>query len=399
MLQSIIMNIILFEDRKWNVFLPLAYTRPVGELRMGMMTMRERYSRIFNMDVYHDARPLLRELYPTAPEGESLHINARLIPTSAVVDAIKNLPANHAIRSGEILVAHRSKKYADITTETEFEGQLRWMDKITDMFALNAEAMKYDFTLMPKLPGHSNLHPSNVVIGDPALLYIAPDAKVYASTLNTLDGPIYIDSGAEVMEGTHIRGPFYLGEHATLKMATKVYGATTIGPHCKVGGEISNCVIQGYSNKAHDGFIGNSIIGEWCNLGADTNTSNLKNNYSSVRHWSYALNNYTDTGLTFCGLIMGDHSKCGINTMFNTGTVTGVCANIYGGDFPSKHIPSFSWGGSEGFVEYDFAKAIDTIRKVMARRDIILSAEMINLLRDIQISTVGHRENQPQSQE
>lgn len=392
------MNIVLFEDKKWNAFLPLTFTRPVGELRMGMMTMRERYERIFGVQVFHEARPQLRELFPTAPEGECLHINARLIPTTAVTNAIRNLSSNEALRSGETLLAHRSLKFSDIEKEIEFDGQARLMDKITDMFSLNAEAMKFDFTLMPKETG-GELHPSNMVIGDPSLVYIAPGAKAYASSFNTTEGPIYIDRNAEVMEGSHIRGPFYLGQHGTLKMATKVYGATTIGPYCKVGGEISNCVILGYSNKAHDGFIGNSIIGEWCNLGADTNTSNLKNNYSQVRHWSYAQNAFTDTGLTFCGLIMGDHSKCGINTMFNTGTVAGVCANIYGGDFPPKHIPSFSWGGSEGFDEYDFSKAIDTIRKVMARRELQLTPEMINLLREIHTSTASHRENQPQSQE
>ena len=393
------MNIILFEDRKWNAFLPLTFTRPVGELRMGMMTMRERYERIFGDKVFHEARTQLRELFPPAPEGESLHINARLIPTTAVTEAIKNLKLNEALKSADTLLAHRSVKFSDVEKEIEFDGQARLMEKMTDMFSLNAEAMKFDFTLMPKEASSAEIHPSNVVIGDTSLLYIAPGAKAYASSFNTTDGPIYIDKDAEVMEGSHIRGPFYLGEHATLKMATKVYGATTIGPHCKVGGEISNCVILGYSNKAHDGFIGNSIIGEWCNLGADTNTSNLKNNYSQVRHWSYAQNAFTDTGLTFCGLIMGDHSKCGINTMFNTGTVAGVCANVYGGNFPPKHIPSFSWGGSEGFDEYDFSKAIDTIRKVMARREMQLTTEMINLLREIHVSTASHRQNQPQSQE
>lgn len=393
------MNIILFEDKKWNVFLPLVYTRPVGEIRMGMMTMRERYEKIFHSSVFHDTRPSLREIFLPAPVGESLHINARLIPTDKVVEAIRNLPLNQALKSGDTLLAHRSAKYQDVTNETEFDGQARLIEKITDIFSLNGEASKFDFTLMPKDVSQTNLHPSNTVIGDPAWLYIAPGAKVFAATLNTMDGPIYIDRDAEVMEGSNIRGPFYLGEHATIKMGAKIYGATTIGPHCKIGGEVSNCVIQGYSNKAHDGFIGNSVIGEWCNLGADTNTSNLKNNYSSVRHWSYATGSYTDTGLTFCGLIMGDHSKCGINTMLNTGTVVGVCANIYGGNFPPKHIPSYIWGGSDGWQEYDFNKALDTIRLVMLRREIKLSPEMINLLRDIHVSTVSHRENQPQSQE
>jgi UDP-N-acetylglucosamine diphosphorylase/glucosamine-1-phosphate N-acetyltransferase len=194
-----------------------------------------------------------------------------------------------------------------------------------------------------------------------------------------------------VMEGTHIRGGCYLGQHATLKLGTKIYGATTIGPQCKVGGEVSNSIFWGHSNKAHDGFVGNSIIGEWCNLGADSNTSNLKNNYSNVKIWSYAEAAYTDTGLTFCGLIMGDHSKCGINTMFNTGTVTGVNANIFGGGFPEKHIPSFSWGGPEGWEEYDPAKAFATIEKVMQRRSQTLTSELRGLLMHIFAETAHHR--------
>jgi UDP-N-acetylglucosamine diphosphorylase/glucosamine-1-phosphate N-acetyltransferase len=193
------------------------------------------------------------------------------------------------------------------------------------------------------------------------------------------------------MEGSHIRGGFYLGEYATLKLGTKIYGATTIGPQCKVGGEVSNSIFYGYSNKAHDGFVGNSLIGEWCNLGADTNTSNLKNNYSNVSIWSYEKSEFADTGLTFCGLIMGDHSKCGINTMFNTGTVAGVNANIYGGGFPDKHIPSFSWGGPDGWVEYDPEKAFGTISKVMQRRSLSLTEPIRKLLLQIFEETAHQR--------
>jgi UDP-N-acetylglucosamine diphosphorylase/glucosamine-1-phosphate N-acetyltransferase len=235
------------------------------------------------------------------------------------------------------------------------------------------------------------LHASNIVIGPSDQLYVHPSATVYATTFNTNDGPIFIDADAEIMEGSHIRGPFYLGQHATLKLGTKIYGATTIGPQCKVGGEISNSIFWGYSNKAHDGFVGNSIIGEWCNLGADTNTSNLKNNYSNVKIWSYAQNGLADTGLTFCGLIMGDHSKCGINTMFNTGTVVGVGANIFGGDFPPKHVPSFSWGGPGGWEVYDLAKASATIEKVMARRSLTLTPATQNLLQYIFDQTAPQR--------
>jgi UDP-N-acetylglucosamine diphosphorylase/glucosamine-1-phosphate N-acetyltransferase len=252
-------------------------------------------------------------------------------------------------------------------------------------------AMNFDFGLLPKNNAIAALHSSNTVIGNPELLFVHETAKVYATTFNTLDGPIYIDGDAEVMEGSHIRGGFYLGEHATLKLGTKIYGATTIGPQCKVGGEVSNSIFYGHSNKAHDGFVGNSLIGEWCNLGADTNTSNLKNNYSNVSIWSYEKADFADTGLTFCGLIMGDHSKCGINTMFNTGTVTGVNANIFGGGFPDKHIPSFSWGGPEGWEEYNPEKAFATIHKVMQRRSQTLTDSMRALLVYIYEETASHR--------
>jgi UDP-N-acetylglucosamine diphosphorylase/glucosamine-1-phosphate N-acetyltransferase len=209
---------------------------------------------------------------------------------------------------------------------------------------------------------------------------------------------VIIDADAEVMEGSMIRGPFYLGQHAQLKMGAKVYGATTIGPECKFGGEISKCVIQGYSNKAHDGFIGNALIGEWCNLGADTNSSNLKNNYSEVQIFQYGEDQYVNTGLTFCGLIMGDHSKCGINTMFNTGTVVGVGANIFGGDFPEKHIPSFTWGGAGGWQEYQLSKMLDTAAKVMGRRKLALRPEMIDILTEVFRQTSGYRSIASQSQ-
>jgi UDP-N-acetylglucosamine diphosphorylase/glucosamine-1-phosphate N-acetyltransferase len=273
------------------------------------------------------------------------------------------------------------------------KAELEWIERITDLFSLNAMAMAFDFNLMPKTNAAASLHASNTLLGDANQLFIHETARVYASTLNTLDGPIYIDAGAEVMEGTHIRGGLYVGEHSTLKLGSRIYGATTIGPHCKVGGEVSNSILHGYSNKGHDGFLGNSLIGEWCNLGADTNTSNLKNNYSDVKIWSYEKADFADTGLTFCGLIMGDHSKSGINTMFNTGTVAGVSANVFGGGFPDKHIPSFSWGGADGWETYELDKAFDTMEKVMQRRSCELTEPLRSLFRQIFEETAHYRDS------
>ncbi|MFM7233385.1 MAG: GlmU family protein [Flavobacteriales bacterium] len=375
------MQLVLFEDKLSSHFLPLTYTRPVGELRMGMMTMAERYARIFNSEVAHETRIPLRALFSTPSAQMQLHVNARLFPTTSLINELRSMNPGDALYRGEVLLA----RYIDMQHvanehRVESKAELTWIERITDLFALNAMAMAFDFELMPKDNPQSQLHASNTIIGDPSKLFVHATAKVYAATFNTLDGPIYIDADAEIMEGSHMRGGFYLGKHATLKLGTKIYGATTIGPECKVGGEVSNSVFWGYSNKAHDGFVGNSIIGQWCNLGADTNTSNLKNNYSTVNIWSYTTGDFADTGLTFCGLIMGDHSKCGINTMFNTGTVVGVNANIFGGGFPDKHIPSFSWGGPDGWENYQPQKAFETIAKVMQRRSIQLDDATRKLL-------------------
>ena len=393
------MHITLFEDNSWSKFLPLVYTRPVGDLRIGILKISEKYQKLFQAEVHHETRVFLHGLFPPAKQEPDIRINARLLPTEELCAAINALAANESLMYQGVMLAQKKQQNEMPQVEVEFKGVPLLIQQITDLFALNSEALRLDYEMLTKSKKSAPLDPSNTIIGSVDLVYIAPGSKAYASTFNTLDGPIFIDEDAEVMEGSHIRGPFYLGEHSQLKMGTKIYGATTIGPHCKIGGEVSNSVIQGYSNKAHDGFIGNTLLGEWCNLGADTNTSNLKNNYSKVRVWSYFDNQYSDTGLTFCGLIMGDHSKCGINTMFNTGTVVGVCSNIYGGGFPPKHIPSFLWGGSEGVVEYQWSKALDTIARVLQRRNLDLTLEMIEMLRFLFESTAAHRFNPSQSQE
>ena len=201
-------------------------------------------------------------------------------------------------------------------------------------------------------------------------IFLEEGAKLTFCTLNASTGPIYIGKDAEIMEGCIVRGALAMCDNSVLKLGAKIYGATTIGPHSKVGGEVNNSVLMGYSNKGHDGFLGNSVLGEWCNLGADTNNSNLKNNYAEVRLWDYNTGRFAKTGLQFCGLMMGDHSKCGINTMFNTGTVVGVSANIFGSGFPRNFIPSFSWGGASGFTVYKTNKVFEVANEVMKRRKI-----------------------------
>ena len=374
------MRINLFEDEQWSAFLPQCYTRPVGALRIGVFTLAEKYEKVLGAEVGHHARANLNVLFSELHEAP-IRVNARVLPNASWMNALRGLKQGQRLLKGEILLAEYSGE--SNIEDIAYVDDLIILDGVTDLFTYNAQALKQDYAWITSGRSSAKLHPSVTVIGPSDQLFIEEGAQVYASIFNTMDGPIYIGRDAEVMEGSMVRGPFALCDHATLKMGTKVYGGTTIGPHCKVGGEVSNSIFMGYSNKAHDGFVGNSVIGEWCNLGADTNTSNLKNNYSEVRIWNAAHAEYRGTGLTFCGLLMGDHSKCGINTMFNTGTVVGVCANVYGGGFPSKYIPSFSWGGSEGTVLYDFEKAIDTIRKVMARRNVELSADMTRMLSDL----------------
>jgi UDP-N-acetylglucosamine diphosphorylase/glucosamine-1-phosphate N-acetyltransferase len=265
------------------------------------------------------------------------------------------------------------------------------VENVWDIFSKNGDAIKADFDLITRGRTSQPLSTSNTVIGDAKQIFLEEGAIVEASILNTNAGPIYIAKDSEIMEGSVVRGPFSLGEHAALKLSTKIYGPTTVGPHSKVGGEVNNSVIFAYSNKGHDGFLGNSVIGEWCNLGADTNNSNLKNNYGNVKLYNYAQDKMIDTGLQFCGLIMGDHSKCGINTMFNTGTVVGVGANIFGGGFPPTHIPSFSWGGADGMEEYKFDKMIETANRVYARRNLTVDAVEKDILEKVFKNTEATR--------
>lgn len=389
------MHIILFEDDRHQEFLPLTFTRPVGELRIGILKIAEKWSKMMGVSVSHQTRDYLQELFPENKSTEAIYINARLLPDEELIHTISSLKENESLVKNRVLLSKKGNGNKAI----EYANDVLILDKVTDLFSKNGEALQRDFALLTKEKKSAVLHESNTVIGDKSLILIEEGAQVYASTLNTLGGPIYIDKDAEIMEGSHVRGPFYLGEHSQLKMGSKVYGPTTIGPHSKVGGEVSNSIIQGFSNKGHDGFIGNTIMGEWCNLGADTNTSNLKNNYSGVRIWNYGKKEYADTGLTFCGLIMGDHSKCSINTMFNTGTVVGVAANIFGGDFPPKHVPSFSWGGSSGSTEYDIEKALQTAERVLSRRSLPLTDADKQMLTHIFKMTQPDRASATQSQE
>ncbi|XMO86845.1 GlmU family protein [Algibacter sp. AS12] len=368
------MNYILFDGPSRNNLLPFTFTRPVADIRVGILTIREKWETHLGATTTIVTEDYLSDKYPMVEMEENIMINASCLPHKELVEAITNLKENQAIFEGEELVAFFAKEAQDDINFDDFEiieyqQDIIKIEHTWDIFSKNGEAIKQDFNLLTKDRTSQAIPASNNIIA-PENIFIEEGAELEFTTLNASKGPIYIGKNAEIMEGSIIRGPLALCESAAIKLGSKIYGPATIGPHSKVGGEISNSVIFGYSSKGHDGFLGDSVLGEWCNLGADTNNSNLKNNYAEVRLWDYQTQGFAKTGLQFCGLIMGDHSKCGINTMFNTGTVVGVSANIFGSGFPRNFIPSFSWGGNAGFSTYLTKKAFEVAPIVMKRRNV-----------------------------
>ena len=358
------MKIQLVDGKHRDHLLPLTYTRPVALLRCGILTIAEKYQKR-GFEVGYETEEYLQEKFPSVQHD--ILVSGSVCPTDSFIDAITSLTEGQALIQDDQLLAFKGANWADTPTEIfPFNDVLNLIIRPWDIWTKNAAEMNIDFDVLTKDRFSAPIDSSNTVFGD--RIFLEEGARVKASILNATSGPIYLAQNAEVMEGSIVRGGLALGAHSALKLGTKVYGATTLGPHCKVGGEINNSVILGYSNKGHDGFLGNSAIGEWCNLGADTNNSNLKNNYDEVKAWSYVDGRFSKTGQQFCGLIMGDHSKSGINTMFNTGTVVGVSANVYGAGFPRNFIPSFTWGGPQGTTEYMIKKALDTANRMMQRR-------------------------------
>lgn len=373
------MNYILFDGPSRNNLLPFTYTRPVADIRIGILTIREKWESYLSFTTTTVTEEYLSEKYPMVEMEQNIMINASYLPNLELIEIIKGLKENQAIFKDEDVIAFfTNETQEDIDFETyeaiEFNDDILKVENTWDIFSKNGEAILEDFDLITKNRKSQPIPPSNNVI-DPENIFIEEGAKLEFTTLNASKGPIYIGKNAEIMEGSIIRGPFAMCEGSVTKMGAKIYGPTTLGPFSKVGGEVNNSVLFGYSNKGHDGFLGNSVLGEWCNLGADTNNSNLKNNYAEVRLWDYNTEGFAKTGLQFCGLMMGDHSKCGINTMFNTGTVVGVSANIFGSGFPRNFVPSFSWGGSKGFTTYLTKKAFEVAKVVMSRRDVVFSKQ------------------------
>ncbi|MBJ7881808.1 GlmU family protein [Gelidibacter salicanalis] len=368
------MNYILFDGPFRDNLLPLTYTRPVADIRIGILTIREKWEMHLGTATTTITEDYLSEKFPMVEMETNVLINASYLPTHDLVELISKLEENQAIFKEEDVIAFYTKDAQDdidfdAYEAIEFEGDAIKVENTWDIFSKNGEAIQQDFNLITEGRTSQPISSTNNVLGAENV-FLEEGAILEFATLNASKGPIYIGKDSEIMEGALIRGPFVLCDHSTVKMGTRVYGPTTVGPYCKIGGEVASSVFFAYSNKGHDGYIGNSVIGEWCNIGADTNSSNLKNNYAEVRLWNYTTESFTRTGLQFCGLVMGDHSKCGINTMFNTGTVIGVSANIFGSGYPRNFIPSFSWGGAAGFTTYLTKKAFEVTEVVMSRRQL-----------------------------
>ena len=366
------MNFILFDGPRRDHLLPFTFTRPVSEIRVGIMTLKERWEAYLKVSVSSLTEEYLSIKYPVNLEESNVFIDASVLPSNELLKAVKALRAGERLMSGELIIAYLAavSKSADELSDfdvVKFEGGLVQINNTWDIFDKNATILQSDFDFITKGRKSQPISSTNQLI-HPERIFLEEGAKVEFSILNATDGPIYLGKNSEIWEGSLIRGGLALCNNAIIKMGGKLYGATTIGPYSKVCGEVSNSVIFGYSSKGHEGYLGNAVLGEWCNIGADSNNSNLKNNYAKVRLWDYATERFEQTGLQFCGLMIGDHSKTAINTMFNTGTVIGVNSNIYVPGFPRNFVPSFSWGGASGFTAYQPAKAFDAAKVMMARR-------------------------------
>jgi len=393
------MNYILFDDQSRNNLLPLTFMRPVADIRVGILTIREKWEKYLKTKTSSLTESYLSTKFPIVKAENNILINGSVCPNADLISEINGLKPNQALVNDDSIIAlNISEQDLDETGEMDISGIEEFTTKspilkiseLYEIFRKNGEAIRQDFNLLTSRRKSEKLSDTNRVVGEENI-FIEKGAKVEFATLNASTGPIYIGKDAEIMENSVVRGPFALCDHAVLKMAAKIYGPTTIGPYSKVGGEINNSVFFGYSNKAHDGFLGQSVIAEWCNLGADTNTSNLKSSYDQIKLWNYIQKSFIETGLQFCGLIMGDHSKSGINTMFNTGTVVGVNANIFGSGYQRNFIPSFSWGGTSGYKVFDIRKAMQVAQAMFSRRNKEFDDVEKEILINIFDQTASHR--------
>ncbi|SMD17441.1 UDP-N-acetylglucosamine diphosphorylase/glucosamine-1-phosphate N-acetyltransferase [Pedobacter nyackensis] len=385
----------LFDDNAWQSLRPLSFTRPVADFRIGILTIAEKWQKHLNADYGFITEPYLSVKYQLIP-GAELYINGSICPDEALLEAISGLQAGDSLKKDDVLIAYKlgptdvysPDLHQQLRTKTYISDFIR-IQVPEDIFRNNDVELRKDFALLSKGKTSAQLSGTNTFLGDD--FFAEEGAEAECSTFNSLSGPIYIGTNSQVWEGCHIRGSFALCNNSQIKMGAKIYGQTTIGPFSRVGGEINNAVIWGYSSKGHEGYLGNSVLGQWCNIGADTNNSNLKNNYADVKLWDYETESFRETGLQFCGLIMADHAKCGINTMFNTGTVAGVSANVFGSGFLRNFIPDFAWGGANGFDVYKLDKMFETAEKVYERRNMPFDKIEMDILATIFEITQAYR--------
>ena len=393
-------NVILFDDDSWEHHLPLTYTRPTSELRCGILTISEKWQRALDANISYITQEYLANLFPIAISDDNWVVAGNVLPNPKLVRLINELSVNEALMFEDELVAARlsrqqfdnlihDQQIDELVGYTLDETPVVKIGRSWQIFQLNGDEINSDFRTITKGRTSQSLDKSST--WDGKQIFIEEGAEVKHSIIDATTGPVYIGKNVKILPGCMLKGPLAIGEGAVIKMGAKIYGPTTIGPYCTAGGEIKNSVLFAHSNKGHDGYLGNSVIGEWCNLGADTNSSNLRNDYAEVALWNHSLNAYENTGTQFCGLIMGDHSKSGINTMFNTGTVVGVSANVFGGGFLPRLVPSFSWGGCNELTEYRMEKAIQVAERVMSRRSIPLSNEQKTMLQEVYNLTTNQR--------
>lgn len=393
-------NLILFDDDSWEHLLPLTYTRPAADLRCGALTIAQKWALALDADVSFITQEYLAELYPINIQEDNFVIAGNILPNDRLVRLINDLNPNEALmRDGELVAARLSRAQFDHLIHNEQIDELNGymiddtpvqrLMRAHDLFRLADDQIRWDYA---QLTANRSSLPidGNQCIGED--IFLDENSLVQFAILDASEGPIYIGKGARILPGTMIRGPVAIGDNCVVKMGAKIYGGSAFGPHCKIGGEVSNVLMQGYSNKGHDGYLGNSVIGEWCNLGADTNCSNLRNDYGQVKLYNHALREFEPTGLQFCGLIMGDHSKAGINTMFNTGTVVGVSCNIYGGGFQDRFIPSFTWGSAESSEEFRLDKAKEVAQRMRLRRALDMPKAQTDLFDHLHALTANQRE-------
>ena len=396
---TIQINPILFDGPERKDLLPFTYVRPVAELRIGIDTLKEKWEAFLNQNCSYATQDYLSSKYPLHTTELNYFINASYVPTQALIDQIEKLEPKQVLvfDNNPIVFCTEKDQLPKDTTDffiVEVKSKPIHIKTSSDLFSKNAVVLEQDFKRFTHVKKNKVLEDGNNRFIHPERIFIEPGAKLTCATLNATDGPIYVGKNTQIMEGSMLRGPIALCDEVIVKMGTKIYGGTTIGPGSKVGGELNNVLFLGNSNKGHDGFLGNAVIGQWCNIGSATDASNLKNNYSKVRIWNYTSKNFAKSELQFCGLLMGDYSRCGIHSMFNTATVLGVNANVFGTGFPRTFIPSFSYGGAQGFKTYAFSKAMEANRMMMDRKGKQLSELDLEILKDVfEQSSVWRRDS------